>query len=405
MRPGLAALAALSLSLPAPAWAEVPATAWSQALSQAWARLPAQQAAVARADEARAQTELARALTPEPATVSVATLNDRLNRRRGRDEWEAELAAPLWLPGQRAARQALAEAQSTGVADELTLARWELAGQLREAGWALAAAREQVAAERLRVDAAHALQADVQRRVRAGDAARLDGNLAGAEARAAESALAEAQRALDDAQARWQMLTGTPPPETLPPEAVASVSHETLLREHPRKRAAQSALRIAQARWTLANESGRAAPELAVRMLRERGERGEAYANAVGVKLSVPLASSAQQRRDAAEPRAEWLAAQAADALLDPQLASELAAAQREHASLVRRLALAREREALLDDNRRLAERAHSLGESDLATLLRTRAAAFEASAERRRLDVAHAAAQSRIQQALGVLP
>jgi cobalt-zinc-cadmium efflux system outer membrane protein len=46
-----------------------------------------------------------------------------------------------------------------------------------------------------------------------------------------------------------------------------------------------------------------------------------------------------------------------------------------------------------------------SLGESDLPTLLRARAAAFDAQAELRRLEVARHAADSRLRQALGVVP
>jgi len=53
----------------------------------------------------------------------------------------------------------------------------------------------------------------------------------------------------------------------------------------------------------------------------------------------------------------------------------------------------------------RLAEKAFSLGESDLTTLLRVRAGAFEAEAFLNRQQVARAAAQSRLKQVLGVLP
>jgi len=70
-----------------------------------------------------------------------------------------------------------------------------------------------------------------------------------------------------------------------------------------------------------------------------------------------------------------------------------------------RQLAMAQERRSLSAENLRLTEKAFALGESDLATLLRIRATAYDAEGfhERQRLD--RAAAISRLNQALGVLP
>ena len=70
-----------------------------------------------------------------------------------------------------------------------------------------------------------------------------------------------------------------------------------------------------------------------------------------------------------------------------------------------RQLVMAAERHALSAENLLLTERAFSLGESDLATLLRVRAAAYDAEAFFSRQRVARAAAQSQLNQSLGVLP
>ena len=64
-----------------------------------------------------------------------------------------------------------------------------------------------------------------------------------------------------------------------------------------------------------------------------------------------------------------------------------------------------RARRALAADSLQLAEKSFALGEADLATLLRLRAGAYEAEAFLNRDTVAHAAAESRLKQALGVLP
>jgi cobalt-zinc-cadmium efflux system outer membrane protein len=56
-------------------------------------------------------------------------------------------------------------------------------------------------------------------------------------------------------------------------------------------------------------------------------------------------------------------------------------------------------------DSLRLAEKSFALGEADLATLLRIRAAAYAADTFLGRQGIARAAAISRLNQTLGVLP
>ena len=74
-------------------------------------------------------------------------------------------------------------------------------------------------------------------------------------------------------------------------------------------------------------------------------------------------------------------------------------------AAAERQLIMARERRVLATDNLLLAEKSFSLGESDLMTLLRIRASAFETEVAQNRQQVAYAAALSRLNQAMGVLP
>ncbi|MGP1683558.1 MAG: hypothetical protein ACTS8S_14675, partial [Giesbergeria sp.] len=67
------------------------------ALSNALASHPAAVAGAARAEAAELLVEAADSLTPRPPSASLATLSDRLGSHYGRQEWELELAAPLWL--------------------------------------------------------------------------------------------------------------------------------------------------------------------------------------------------------------------------------------------------------------------------------------------------------------------
>ena len=73
----------------------------AEAFQAAWQRHPAQRSDAFRADAVAAQQAAAKAWFPEPPSVALAHRNDALNRDQGVREWEAELAVPIWLPGQQ----------------------------------------------------------------------------------------------------------------------------------------------------------------------------------------------------------------------------------------------------------------------------------------------------------------
>ncbi|MDT3736975.1 MAG: TolC family protein [Denitratisoma sp.] len=374
-----------------------------EALEQAWARHPQASAISAREDEARARAELADSITPGPAALSLSSLNDRLNRNRGKQEWEAEMAVPLWLPGQQTAREAEAESALAEVAARSRALRLQLAGEVREAWWSVAAARQARDLARHRAETARALDADVQRRYKAGDLARIDANLAQSERLAAEAEAIEAEAALLAVEQVWRNLTGAPPPALLPEEGTVA-SHEPS-DDHPRLAAVAAAARTARSHLRVAEETRRDAPELAVRVVRERGGFSEPYANSVGVKLTIPFSSGPRVRQENAAARAESAQADAELVLARHRLQLDAGKARLDLAAAQRQLAMAQERRALAADNLQLTEKSFALGEADLTVLLRVRAAAFEAETFLNRQKVAHAAAQSRLKQTLGVLP
>lgn len=393
-----AAASVLACALAAPVAAQA---TLAQALEQAWRRLPQAQAQATREREALAAADVSRELTPEPPALSIASRNDRLNRNQGQQEYEVELAAPLWLPGQQAAQEALASSQGDEVVARAASARWELAGTLREAWWSLAAARLADALAARRLETAQALAADVQRRFQAGDLSRIDANLARAEVHAADAERIESAEALKAAEQAYQQLVGANPPERLAEEVPAAPSTVT----HPQLALAAAASRSARDRVRLARESVRAAPEIALRMVRERGDFVTPYANSVGVRLTIPLSSAAKVRRDDAAASAEAEQADAEVRAAQQRVAGEQTRARDALAAASRLLAGAQARRALSVENLQLSERAFALGETDLASLLRIRAAAYDAEALLDRQHTARAAAISRLNQALGVLP
>lgn len=373
------------------------------AVSHAWLRAPQAAAQDAYRAEAQAAQEVAAGWIPEPARVSLGSLSDQNGRNPGRQEWEIELAAPLWLPGQRAARGAEAD----GLADEAAAGRaaamLEIAGAVREAWWSLAAARAARDLTQRRLDTAQALAADVRKRFRVGELSRIDDNLAQGEALAAKAEHVDAEAALLQAEQAFRLLAGYPAPALLAEETLAPDG--TLAEKHPLVAAATAAAHASRARARVADTSRRAAPEIALRVVRERNEFSEPYGTNIGVRVTFPLSSDALVRRGHRVAEAGIAKADAEVRRARLQVRLERERAGHELAVAGQQLALAQARLALAEDNLRLSEKAFALGESDLATLLRIRAAARDAANTRDRQHVARSAAISRFNQTMGVLP
>jgi cobalt-zinc-cadmium efflux system outer membrane protein len=384
-------------------------TGLARALEQAWRLHPQAAGLDAREAEARAAQDVASGLTPEPGSVSIGSRNDQLSRNLGKQEWEVELAAPLWLPGQKAAREAEAASRVEEAAAKRAALRWGLAGVLREAWWSLAAARNVNALAIRRLATAQALEADVRRRYTVGELSRIDANLAQAEVLAASAEQAETETTLLQAEQALRTLTGTVAPQDVGEEVPTTLRRSgglpSVPEAHPSLIAAVAAARSARARVTVAEESRRAAPELALRVVRERDDAAEPYGNTIGIRLKIPFSSGPQVRRETSAAQAEADQADAETVRAQTRTQLEAKQAERVLASSERQFLMAQERRQLSAENLRLAEKAFSLGESDLATLLRIRAAAFDAEAFLDRQRVARAAAISRLNQALGVLP
>jgi hypothetical protein len=259
--------------------AETPKSGLAIAVEQAWRLNPQAAGLDAREAEARAAQDVAAGLTPEPGSVSIGSLNDRLNRNQGKQEYEVELAVPLWLPGQKAAREAEAASRIDEAVARRTAVRLEVSGELREAWWALATARSAKILAARRLETARALETDVMRRYKVGELSRIDANLAQTETHAANAELVEAEATLLQAEQAVQTLTGSPAPKiwTKSRRRRGELIGETgdSAETHPLLAATAAAARSARARVQVADESRRAAPELALRVVRERGDFAE----------------------------------------------------------------------------------------------------------------------------------
>lgn len=369
-------------------------------LESAWARQPAMQAQAERLVELDGKRNAADALTPAPAAVSIGQRTDQPGSNAGRREWEIELAAPLWLPGQRDKQRAVVQAEGDVYGTVQVLSKLRLAGELREAWWQarLAAAERDLATQRLA--SADALAADVARRVKAGDLARVDANRAQGEQQMAHIALGEADAKAFRALQQFTTLTGL---ATLPVSDEQTAAQPAEI--HPQRSAAQQQAALAQRRLDYAGASRRDPPELSVALTRERSSFEERYGNSLMLRLKIPFAGDARNQPRLAAAAAERAEADATQLLENVRIEAEIAAARRELEQARSSLQWSGSRLELARDTHQLLERAFKLGELDLPTRLRAEAERFEAERAllRARLEAGHAI--SKLNQALGILP
>lgn len=372
------------------------------ALDQAWEKSPQAQTLEAKRAESDAQGVAANSLLPGAPAVILGHRNDQLSNNAGVREWEAGMALPLWLPGQRDARQRQAKAGRGGLEADILALRLRLAGELREAIWQVRQVEAQIRLDEARALTAKKLAEDVAKRVRAGELAKTDLNLAQNEWRTAQAAVLQNRNWLLQAQQAYATLTGT---TVLPDDSAESAQSKPLSDDHPLMEEARLAIEVAQAQVRVASQSRRDNPELELSTRRERGSLNDPYASTVALALRLPLATNARNLPLTSAAQTALTRAQSeytrARLTLEYQLQQAVQALQ----AADQLLDLARQQRAAAWENLDLIQKSFSLGESDLFTLLRARTAAFEAEQAHNQQEIAQALSRARLNQAQGVLP
>lgn len=223
--------------------------------------------------------------------------------------------------------------------------------------------------------------AAVDKRNRAGDASKLDLNLARAE-------LAEQKRMDNDAKtqasAAWARLSARFPGVTrqmkVLPSPMLIVESEALWRdriiaESDVLKVAQTQLQIAQAQADRARADRVPDPTFGVYMASEIGGRERIS----GVTLSIPLPGGLRDTRSAKALAAVEVARNAVD-LRKRELETEIAGAFVTARGAYESLQIANEGARAMQENAKLMQRAYALGEGDLQTLLLARRQATAAT-------------------------
>lgn len=408
------ALASMAAHAQAPHTPVPDPAAWSlRALfDHAWQRQPEAQAQPLRQQAAEATRLAAQRWTAEPPALQLQTRTDRPGSQQGQREVEVGLAAPLWLPGERARSAALGDAQWQQVQSQQRAAQWQLAAQVRQAWWDWQRARSDLALAQDRLHSARQLAADVQRRWQAGDLARTDGLQAQAVVAQAEAAQAEAQGALQAARAAlsaWGALPGTAPgapaPQDWRAEPLADAAVQAVPDNHPALAQAQAQAQVARHAAELAAVQRRANPELSVAATRGRDQAGERYRQSVTLGLRIPLGDNALAQAKEAAAQADALEQETRLQRERERLAQDLHAAQARVAAAQAQSDAAARHAALVQETLGHVDKAFRLGEADWPTRLRAEQDAAQTQRQLARARIDAAAAVSALRQALGLLP
>jgi len=347
-------------------------------------------------------------LSGEPV-AGIAHRTDWLNRNEGFREYEAEIELPLWNPGVRTAAQADVSAQRLGFDGQFALARLKLTGELRALAASAAMAQVEVDLNKRKLLDANALTQDLNRRVKAGENARVDGLQAQLLVQQAQTALAHAESQLTRLQNQWRSLTGLAMVASLDELLASSAANEATAApvspDHPALRQAQAQVSSAQARLALTAADQRDPMALGLGIARERGSFGAANETKLRIALRIPLGGDNRNEARDAAARAELDTAQAELDALQRQLPAEVAAATAELRAARFAQTAATERARLSTEVQTLITKSWRLGDSDLPARLRAENEQFEASLSLARAAIDVQRAIANLNQAHGVFP
>lgn len=372
-------------------------------LLKTFERNPIQHELLAMDSVARARAVHAGGILPAAPSVMMRRQTDTLGSGRGESEWEAGLELPVWLPGQRDARTALAQIAASDLEASRSALLLKTAGDLRDALWNIRMNSHLAELAELRLRTARALQNDVERRFRAGELARTDTMLAENDTLLANSQLVRAQAELMHARHRYTVLSGM---TEMPGRIEEPLAEQTALdATHPLIHELETKLSLAQNERELVQVERRENPQVLLSARSLRGAFDSQHNDSVGITVRIPLDTETR-----AAPLLAAAESNISRALSDLErlrfvMQTALHEAQHNLETTRSELAILQRQDSLARENQRLAKKAFDLGEIDLVSLMRVQALGYEAERALGSKQIQLQWDIARVNQALGVVP
>ena len=340
---------------------------------------PSVQAARAELDAAR-QEALQLGQSPHEWTVKLLGLRRTIDDAKASNEWNAGIERAWRLPAKATADRKLGEATielaQARHGEALHEAARELLG--RWLTWTAAEQARELASQNTK--AALVSAEAVDKRVKAGDASRLDLGLARGDwleqQRQEVQARTQARIAWSHLRTRFpgvaRQTATLPDPPILPKDHTAWT--ERILAQSDELKIAETVAARAQAHAEQAQANQTPDPTFGV----FHGSEARGHERITGLSVTLPL-SGEQRSRQVARSLSQAEAARLNADVARQTLLAEIRAAFDQTEGTRESWRLAQENAAAMADNARLVQRAYSLGETDLQTLLLSRRQATQA--------------------------
>jgi outer membrane protein TolC len=353
--------------------------------------------------ELEARQIQAKSLLPDAASLVLRNQNDRLLSRNGETEWEAGVELPIWLSGQRKAREAIATVSKKNINTDAQNMRLQLTGMVRDALWDIQLMQGLADIAKARYDSASQLQADIEKRVKFGDLAHADALIAQTETLQTESELIEAQAQLQHAKFRYINLTGL---KTIPADFTEKQSAKSELdNAHPALQDANGLIELSAERRNLAQIETRNNPTLTLGTRSLRGASDTEYNNSIGITLNIPLQAETRNAPLRAAAEMQYSESQVNLSQLKILLAAAMHESKHNLEVGLLQLDVLAKKDAIAEQSLSIARKAFQLGELDLSDLIRIQTQAFNAARTLKNQQIQQLWNTARYNQAVGELP
>ncbi|MBC7755173.1 MAG: TolC family protein [Bdellovibrio sp.] len=345
----------------------------------------------------------ANSLLPGSASIILRNQNDQLLSRNNETEWEAGLEFPIWLSGQRKAREAIANMASQNLSADAQYLRLQLSGMVRDALWDIQLMQGLVTIANAKHEAASQLQRDIEKRVSLGDMAHKDLLIAQTERLQAESELINADAEVQHAKFRYKNLTGL---SIMPAEFAEIKSAKINVQEaHPALIDANSKLNLSAEQRNLVRIENRDNPTVTIGTRSLRGASDTAYNNSLGITLRIPLQSATRNAPLQAAAEMQYAENQAHLSQLKLLLAAAMHEAEHNLEVGSAQIDVLTKQHNIAQQSLSVTRKAFQLGELDLSDLIRIQTQAFNAERSLKNQQIQQLWNTARYNQAVGELP
>ena len=348
----------------------------SDVISQALLHSPKQREIEASNGLIEAKSLQVSSFLPGSPAISAGHQNDIVGSNRNLNQWEIGIELPIWMPGQRAARESTLNALTNELVSNRNNLSLEIAGQVRDAIWNISMVTVDVDLAEAQYKNALDLQHDVEKRWKAGELARTDFMLSQNGALLAKAVYIKTQAEVKHAEHRYWMLTGL---KELPEYFDEKLNSKNVIDEnHPLLSEAVAKIEMANKQRALIAIESRENPQIMLNVRHERGAFDSLYNDSVGVLIRVPIDSKVRSAPMLAS--ADMAIAQASSEREQRQRMLESSFHEAEHnlETIREEIAILEEQNQISQASLQLSKKSFNLGETDLINLLRSQANAYE---------------------------